>query len=123
MRSRIECLQVLGVKAPGTKTEIKQAYHDLVKVWHPDRFMQDPVLAQKAQEKLKEINEAYHSLMRMPEPAVSRAAERPKPSGRKNSFAIFWIVVAGLILLAWILAATQKTFQTSEREKALQNIV
>lgn len=37
----------------------KQAYRDLVRVWHPDRFLDKPRLMQKAEEKLKEINEAY----------------------------------------------------------------
>lgn len=54
--------ELLGV-APGTNgRELKQAYLDMAKVWHPDRFSHDPRLQQKAQEKLKEINEAYERL-------------------------------------------------------------
>lgn len=54
--------ELFGV-APGVSSrELKQAYHDLAKVWHPDRFSHDPRLQQKAQEKLKEINEAYELL-------------------------------------------------------------
>jgi hypothetical protein len=60
---RADCYEVLGV-APGAATaEIKAAYRDLAKVWHPDRFAHDPRLQQKAQEKLKEINEAYRRLL------------------------------------------------------------
>ena len=56
------CYEVLGV-APGTSgRELKEAYRDLAKVWHPDRFSHDPRLQQKAQEKLKELNEAYERL-------------------------------------------------------------
>lgn len=42
--------------------EVKQGYKDLVRVWHPDRFAQDPRLKKKAEEKLKEINVAYGEL-------------------------------------------------------------
>ncbi|MDO8747360.1 MAG: DnaJ domain-containing protein [Thermodesulfovibrionales bacterium] len=54
--------EILGLKPGASFEEAKEAYKDLVKVWHPDRFAHDPTLQQKAQEKLKEINEAYEKL-------------------------------------------------------------
>tara|TARA_B100000315_G_C14503677_1_gene553530 strand:- start:516 stop:956 length:441 start_codon:yes stop_codon:yes gene_type:complete len=54
--------EILELKPGASAEEIKRAYKDLVKVWHPDRFSHDPQLQQKAQEKLKEINEAYEQL-------------------------------------------------------------
>jgi hypothetical protein len=54
--------ELLGVAPGASGQELKDAYRDLAKVWHPDRFSQDPRLQQKAQEKLKEINEAYAQL-------------------------------------------------------------
>jgi hypothetical protein len=45
-----------------TRSEIKEAYRDLVKVWHPDRFGSDLRLRQKAELQLKLINEAYRVL-------------------------------------------------------------
>lgn len=66
--------ELLGV-APGTSgRELKQAYHDMAKVWHPDRFSHDPRLQQKAQEKLKEINEAYELL------STGRGARASRPT-------------------------------------------
>jgi DnaJ domain len=56
------CHEVLGVAEGASPQELKAAYRDLAKVWHPDRFAHDPRLQQKAQEKLKEINEAYEQL-------------------------------------------------------------
>lgn len=56
------CHEVLGVAEGASAQELKIAYRDLAKVWHPDRFAHDPRLQQKAQEKLKEINEAYEQL-------------------------------------------------------------
>ena len=52
----------LGLKAGASMDEIKQAYRDLVKVWHPDRFGHDERLRLIAQDKLKEINGAYARL-------------------------------------------------------------
>ncbi len=54
--------EVLGLAPGASPEEVKEAYRDLVKVWHPDRFSSDPQLQQKAQAKLKEINAAYARL-------------------------------------------------------------
>lgn len=62
--------ELLGVAPGASAQELKEAYRDLAKVWHPDRFSHDPRLQQKAQEKLKEINEAYDRL-------TTRKHERP----------------------------------------------
>jgi curved DNA-binding protein CbpA len=42
--------------------DVKQAYKDLVSVWHPDRFTHNPRLKEKAENKLKDINAAYEIL-------------------------------------------------------------
>ncbi len=41
---------------------IRQAYRDLARVWHPDRFSSDPRLAKKAEDRLKNINHSYDFL-------------------------------------------------------------
>ncbi|MBI3877374.1 MAG: SEL1-like repeat protein [Verrucomicrobia bacterium] len=50
---------VLDVEPGATPDQTKQAYLTLVKIWHPDRFANDPDLTRKASEKMKEINQAY----------------------------------------------------------------
>jgi DnaJ domain len=69
------CYELLGVRPGVSVQELKSAYRDLAKVWHPDRFAHDPRLQQKAQEKLKEINDAYEQLIseKTPRPRVTRA--------------------------------------------------
>ena len=71
--------ELLGVKPGVSSGELKAAHRDLAKVWHPDRFVHDPRLQEKAQEKLKEINEAYELLSSgktpRPAPPPPRAAE------------------------------------------------
>lgn len=51
--------EILGVNPNASAKEIKLAYRDLAKVWHPDRFTHEPRLQKKAQKKFAEINEAY----------------------------------------------------------------
>ena len=51
----------LDLPATATPQQIKDAYRELVKVWHPDRFG-DEKLKERANAKLKEINEAYEKL-------------------------------------------------------------
>jgi hypothetical protein len=58
-----ECFQILGIEPTDSITEIKSAYRDLLFVWHPDRFPDDPRLQAKAHERLREINEAYSLLI------------------------------------------------------------
>jgi hypothetical protein len=61
--NRQQCLEVLGLALNASAQDIKSAYRDMAKVWHPDRFTHDPRLQRKAQEKLKEINDAYQQLL------------------------------------------------------------
>jgi len=54
--------EVLGLKPGATQEEIKTAYRELVKKYHPDRYQDNP-LSDLAEEKMREINEAYETLM------------------------------------------------------------
>lgn len=55
--------EVLGVSENASEEEIKKAYKELVKKYHPDKYQNNP-LADLAEEKLQEINEAYDILMK-----------------------------------------------------------
>jgi hypothetical protein len=55
--------QVLGISINASLDETKQAYRDLARVWHPDRFIDNQRLQRKATEKLKEINVAYEKIL------------------------------------------------------------
>lgn len=55
--------EVLGVRENASEAEIKTAYRELVKKYHPDKYHNNP-LADLAEEKLREVNEAYDYLMK-----------------------------------------------------------
>ena len=55
--------QILGVSPSASEEEIKAAYRELAKKYHPDNYADNP-LADLAQEKMQEINEAYDTLIR-----------------------------------------------------------
>lgn len=72
-----EALEILGLPPTATPDEIKQAYRDLAKVWHPDRFGNDARLRAKAEETLKRINEAYRGCRGARAVAQVRHSRRP----------------------------------------------
>ena len=49
---------VLGVSQNASDEEVKKAYRELARKYHPDNYQNNP-LADLAEEKMKEINEAY----------------------------------------------------------------
>lgn len=53
--------KVLGVSPSATDDQIKEAYRNLAKKYHPDQYGDSP-LKDLADEKMKEINEAYDTI-------------------------------------------------------------
>jgi hypothetical protein len=58
-----DAYRVLGVENSADDATVKDAYRDLVKVWHPDRFGDgDMRLKKKAEEQFKAIQKVYEHL-------------------------------------------------------------
>ncbi len=55
--------EILGIKEGASEEQIKKAYREQVKKYHPDQYQDNP-LSDLAEEKLKELNEAYDYLMK-----------------------------------------------------------
>src|SRR4028119_13609 len=98
------CQEVLGVSEGASAQELKAAYRDLAKVWHPDRFAHDPRLQQKAQEKLKEINEAYEQLTSGKTGFQRQTPRESQPPARHDTSRSRWqVVVASVCVFTFVL--------------------
>lgn len=76
--------EVLNVREGASIDEIKKAYKELVKKYHPDQYRNNP-LSELAEEKLKEINQAYDSLLKEHERSGSNNRSQGNAYGYRES--------------------------------------
>ncbi len=62
--------KVLGVSKDASDEEIKKAYRELARKYHPDNYQNNP-LSDLVEEKMKEINEAYDTIKKQRESGSS----------------------------------------------------
>ena len=78
MDDLLQYYRILEIEPGASLEEIKRAYREMARVWHPDRFSSDVRLQNKAQEKLKRINLAYERI-------CGRGAHEPQRPVRSNA--------------------------------------
>ena len=71
--------KVLNLSPTATDDEVKRAYRELARKYHPDNYHDNP-LADLAQEKMKEINEAYELIQKQRKAGASYAAQQTQQS-------------------------------------------
>lgn len=74
------CFEILEIDHSASPKETKQAYKDMVNIWHPDRVSNNPRLKQKAEEKLKEVNVAYETVK-----SFLNSKKEPEPEHKETS--------------------------------------
>ena len=74
--------EVLGVSKNATDDEIKNAYRELARKYHPDNYADNP-LSDLAGEKMKEINDAYDAIVNSRRRGSS---ERNNSNGYNNAY-------------------------------------
>ena len=77
---------VLGVSQSASDEEVKKAYRELARKYHPDNYQNNP-LADLAEEKMKEINEAYDSITKMRSGGGQQSAGGYRASGNAQNYA------------------------------------
>ena len=138
MLSSPQCLQILGLSSGASQEEIRQAYHDLVKVWHPDRFAHDPRLQKQAEEKLKLINEAHDLLtgarvqagrpsarpVQPTHPAASTSqSPRPKDKDRMMPFVSFVVLLIAIAVVSLIFYLYGREYDLTPTRKSMQELL
>ncbi|HCK89926.1 MAG TPA: molecular chaperone DnaJ, partial [Gemmatimonadetes bacterium] len=58
-----DAYSILEVHNKASLQDVKEAFRDLAKVWHPDRFGDSERLRRRGEEKLKMVTEAYNLLL------------------------------------------------------------
>ena len=71
---------ILGITKDATDEEVKAAYRELARKYHPDNYTDDNPLKDLAKEKMQEVNEAYDKITR------SRAKKHKGDKSEGNSY-------------------------------------
>ena len=77
--------QILGVSETASDEEVKRAYRELARKYHPDNYHDNP-LADLAQEKMKDINAAYEQITKMRSSAKSGGYSTAGGSGSYSGY-------------------------------------
>ena len=57
--------KILGILPTATDAEVKKAYRDMAKKYHPDRVVtEDEAIRKGAEEKFKKVQQAYENIMK-----------------------------------------------------------
>lgn len=86
--------KVLGVSRDATDDEIKKAYRELARKYHPDNYVNNP-LADLVEEKMKEVNEAYDQIQK--ERAAGASGSARTSSGYSSGTSSNYVRVRELI--------------------------
>ena len=70
---------ILGVSKKASDDEVRTAYRELARKYHPDNYTDDNPLKELAEEKMQEINAAYEEIQRM------RSGKAGKGKNNNNS--------------------------------------
>ncbi len=88
--------QVLGVPRGASDEEIKKAYRNLARKYHPDNFAGNPEAAASAETVMKEINEAYDTIQRERSGKTASHGASYSSSGTTSFYEVRRLISEGL---------------------------
>jgi len=91
-----KALKILGLTSNPSLVEIKKAYREQVKLWHPDRYSNGSVMKKMAETNIQDANLAYAFLKRHT-PAISKYVSRPSKIMHKTQTVSPSLVVTKVI--------------------------
>lgn len=84
MDKRLEHLATLGLGPDASWEDVLQAYKDMMRVWHPDRFQADERLRKKAEKQAQRINNAMAELRKLGKDQFEKIQRQPKHTPHTN---------------------------------------
>jgi hypothetical protein len=93
------CYRVLELESGASPEAVRDAWRDLIKVWHPDRFPNDQRLQAKGQARLKEFNHARKFLeeyLSNPHSSQLRRHETGAPESRRTWMRRWSVIAVGI---------------------------
>ncbi|MDD4700574.1 MAG: DnaJ domain-containing protein [Oscillospiraceae bacterium] len=86
--------EVLGINKNATDDEVKTAYRELARKYHPDNYANNP-LSDLASDKMREINEAYDQVMNSRKHKSSGGAQGQSYGGGSSNFSDIRSLISG----------------------------
>ena len=106
---------VLGVSPSASDEEVKKAYRDLARRYHPDNYQNNP-LADLAEEKMKEINEAYDTITKQRSGGASGGYQQGYQQSYQRPADPAYIRVRNLINAGDLNSAEQLLFEMGRKD-------
>lgn len=92
----------LDLPVGASPEQIKEAYRDLLQIWHPDRYVNNPRLKARAEERIVRINEAYQALCKTTAPESNVPIE-PRPPQPQTSGGCVGLISAIFVVIGFLM--------------------
>jgi len=79
-----QALEILGLSSNTSLADLKRAYREQVKLWHPDRYSAGSTMKKMAEKNIQDANLAY-ALLKRELPPGARGTAQPSKAPRRHA--------------------------------------